>query len=354
MKRLICLILSLIIATQISTVASAENTVLTPYITKIVTALRAAEYIKNDLGLSQVDFSDISVANPLTTYEYTSAGFEENIVMYPLLVENTLVAWAVESSSGNSVTYQISTGLVNEINDFTDSYSNIAIIYDYNGCYLYKENELNMLNESSFNASNRKSLTADINVDFSSLNLYNINSYIALGYTPEISTRASYYTQLDVKFVTQRPPSDMCWAATIACIVNYVNGTNLNVLQVAIAHYGLSNFNQGLPSEDSADILSNTYDLPYTYRNSAPSDSVIMNNINKGFPIYASFKNQETGGRHAVTLYGYHIMAGYIFIMDPQSGSELATYDANLNKYKYVDTDDGVDFTFERASCRYW
>ena len=83
------------------------------------------------MGLDNVSFSEISVGERLHTYNYTSTGFEESWLTYPLFCNNNLFAVARETSGGH---FQITTALAEKIRE--SGKSNVAIVYDVNSCYL--------------------------------------------------------------------------------------------------------------------------------------------------------------------------------------------------------------------------
>lgn len=354
MKKIVSILLSIFLFLNLTIITNANTTSSSLPISEVVFSLRNIEPFKDSLGLSNVNFNNLYIANPLITYEYTDQGFASNIEMYPLLENNTIVAWAIENISGNNKSYQISSDLIHDINTTISTYNNIAILYDSVGCYLLHNSNITLLNKISLQIENRKILPSDITFILKEIELYTIKDCVKLNYSSSPQTRSSYYTELGVEFVSQRPPSNMCWAATIACIANYINGTNLVALNVAMSHYGMTNFNSTLPIGDEVDILSNTYNINYTHRNQRPSDNAIIKNINNNYPLYCIFKVPNSTIRHVVTLYGYHITAGYYFIMDPAFGNAMTTYDSSVGTHIYTSGYSGSVHTFESATCRYW
>ena len=75
-KRLICLVLCLITSTFLCVnVYSFEDSFI--YDKALVDALNDAENVKDELGLSNVDFSKFEISTPIQCYEYTDVGLVE-------------------------------------------------------------------------------------------------------------------------------------------------------------------------------------------------------------------------------------------------------------------------------------
>lgn len=142
----------------------------------------------------------------------------------------------------------------------------------------------------------------------------------------------------------------MCWAAAIACIVNCVSNKNLTAKDVAVREYGSTNYDQGMTTANSAKVLRNTYKLDYTYLNHAPSETVILENIQTGYPLYGSFIGDHVS--HAATIFGINVVSGYITVMDPMFGSATAYHSSD--GFSYVNTAMGKTITLDKTICSVW
>lgn len=303
------------------------------------------------MGLYDVNFSEITISNPVYTYEYTVEGLVQNNVMYPLKFNGNLVAWAIPLSDNSNSNYQITTALVNDVNLLLQDGTDFALIYDYDYCYLYNGSELFLLTETTYKVENRLMLNTDsVCVNDFNIQLTNIADSTSLNYYSQPTTRAQTYYSCPVNFVSQNPPSLLCWAASIACVVNYKKGTTYTAVQVAQKHYGNTDFNKGLPLGDEDNILISDYFLLYRYKNEVPGDGVIGKNIINDYPILATFKWSD--GYHLVVIYGINTISGYISIMDPEFGACSATISGS--SYKYVSAYSGTTLTLNRATCKYW
>lgn len=318
----------------------------------IIEALQNAEYIKDELGLDSFDFSEITISNPIYTYEYTNQGLLENNLMYPLKVDDVLVAWAIPLDDSSDTKYQITTALIYETNSVLQDNTNFALIYDYEYCYLYDGSEFYQLAEVTHNVENRSVLNVDnVYMDDFDIQLTNIDESVCLNYSFNQNTRVQTYYECPVGYVTQNPSPYLCWAATIASIVNYKKGTSYTAVDVAKKHYGNTNYNRTLTIGEEDNILISDYLLLYLHKDKIPGDSVIGKNIINDYPVYATFKNSN-GGYHAVVIFGINTISGYISVMDPLSGACSATISGS--GYRYVSVNSGVTFTLECATCRYW
>lgn len=302
-------------------------------------AISNIEMQKEQLGLDEVDFDDISVGQPLQTYIYTNNTFQKSHLMYPVISHEKLIMWAIEINGD----FQITSALVDELNKRIDINTPFTIVYDRNSVYLFYNNIFSKLKTSVMEDDSRAELDINLITDNIALQTTKLNENAIMKYSSPASSRAVIY-KCDVDFVSQNPPSDICWAATIACIANYRNGTSLTAVYVAKNHFG-DYYNQRIDSGLVPQIMSN-YDLYYIYRYQVPSDNVISENIRDGFPVYSIWNGG--GGRHAVCIYGINPISGYLYIMDPEYGFTSSV--AN----KYVSGYSGITLTLEQAVCHSW
>ena len=355
-KRLISIILVLsIFLSSTSTIFASNDNVEK---SKIINALRDTEFIKDDMGLSDVNFADFTISEPIYTYEYTPEGINENsFQLYPLKLDDKLTAWAIAFKTGNDISYQISTELVSEVVSVVQNNMQFAIIYDYDNCYLYDGSSLHLLKHSFEHTEKRLVLQSVSDIPSSSnIKLSCMDDSEILGYSTPISTRALTVYKCNVEYVTQHPYDNICWAATVACIVNYKLNKNLSAVDVAQVQYGLSNFDRTLAIGLERDLLSKTYGLPYTYQPHSTSASNILYNIQHDYPIFGTFKQSNTtkNSYHAATIYGINTSNSNIFIMNPTSGSCVGTYDGTQSTYKFISPATGNTFLYWSTDCVFW
>lgn len=324
-------------ALEVGSVLSAEES------KALNEALQIASVYADD-----VDYASLSIGGPIQTYEYMNQSFVESIVMYPLTVEGKLVLLAIK----NGDRFQITDALVDEINNVIDSSSRFTIIYDNKHCYLYVNNHFVLLCEDDDVAENRDALDVNgvlYNYAFATTTLADL---IRWEYEEVPSARVQKYYGVSVSYVPQ-VYNHICWAATVAMIVNCVKETDLTAVKVARAVYSWEKFDYGL-DRDKIPAVFAMYGLSYTYKDQIPNDNMILRNIMNGYPIYASFNKIETNTGHAGVIYGVNVTAGYIQVMDPAFGSISATYDLNEGTYTYISAKNGVTHVLHSASAYDW
>lgn len=337
-------VLGIISGTMVSGAALEAGSALTPEKSHALSeALQAASVYIDD-----IDLASLRVGQPIQTYEYVDQSFLEGIVMYPLTRDGELVLLAIE----NGAHFQITDALVDEISEAVDGTSRFSIVYDSKNCYLYVNNGFILLCENVEEATNRDVLDVSGGLNGHILSTTELTDLIEWEFEEAPFVRVQSYYSLPVSYVKQLY-SKTCWAASIAMIVNYINGTNLTDVLVARNVYSWENFNYYLARDKVPSVLA-LYDVTYTYKNQVPSDNVILRNIKNGYPIYASFNVVETNTGHAGVIYAVHVMAGYMYVMDPVIGATLLSYDTNRGSYVYADPTCGNTLVLACASAHDW
>lgn len=328
---------------------AAEANELTPSASEKAAVIATLQYVEEDksaFNLDGVEFSDLYIGNKIYAYEYTESGLDELYFTIPIFYHGEIIALATKVSENN---FQISGDLAYELNRVHDS--NIALVYDSNSVYTFNGDNFSLLDTSPVIISNRQSFQNGYpDMSANNVMLCDLNENVKLNYTPSVKTRVQTYFSCSVKYVPQKDYENLCWAATIACIVNYVDNKNLTVEDVAKKQFGSTKFDKGKTTAESAKVLRDTYNLNYTYLNSVPSDNIILENIQKGYPLYGSFGNDDIS--HAATVFGINVVSGYITIMDPMTGSHTV-YSKN-GTYSYINTTVGEEIFFDKTICSIW
>ena len=354
MKKIISFMLAIVMIVSMSAISVSASAVHAET-SGIVNALNSVECVKDQLGLASVDFEQLSYStNHIYAYDYTSDGLVYNSEFIPIMYDNSLIGWVIKATNEANTVYQFSTAFVDQVNSIVSSNMNIAFIYDYNSSYLYDGNQLHKLSDRSLLVESRSVINTVDSLDITDVTLNGLSGYIDLEYSSlTTNARTPIYYSCDVSFVTQNPPSNMCWAASAACIANYLNGTSHTATSVAQDWYNTTTYdeyNRSLTLGLQDDVLSD-YGVSYTYKNQVPSDGIILNNICNGYPVQATFK--WSNGYHDVVIYGINAIGGYIYIMDPEYGFCGTTYSASSG-HTYVSGYSGVTLTLNRATCKYW
>lgn len=183
------------------------------------------------------------------------------------------------------------------------------------------------------------------------LELTKLCSCTNLNYLPDVSEkeRIQTYFSCDVKYVTQNPYNQICWAASTAMIVNYLKGTSYTAVDVAKAKLG-NDFNQGLDTDRVVVFMNDTYEIGYSYHDIGPSEAAVLENIKAGYPLYASAS--INGSSHAVVIFAVNPVLGYFSFFDPLQGA-VSVY-SNGSSNSFVDENTGKTYTFLRTICKKW
>ena len=320
---------------------------------KIIDALRYIEEDKENFDLGDVNFESIEVGESIYAYEYTDMGFDKIGEVCPLIADGQLIATTIRVGDNG---YSIETSLAQAINK-TDC-KNIALVYDCDSCYLYDGLDFTLLGQSGIMVSERALLDRTKAAYYSNgLIAQNISNSVLLGYSSPSSAlqlNTQTYFSCNVSYVIQLPFSNICWAATTATILNYLNGTSTTAAGINMEYFDSSAVvDEGVSPSSVKSFMQNNYNLSYTYNNYVPSASAILTNIVDGYPIYGSFHfTSNGGGYHACTIYGNNPISGYISVMDPQFGSTSAV--STGSSYSYVSAYAFNTLTLARAICHTW
>lgn len=291
-------------------------------ISSLASTLSEIEAYKFSVGLDDVDFSSLSICQPISFYEAVNGTIQEIEPRYPILDQHSDIRMLAYDIGAESMI--VTTALAEQINDAVNDGNQIAVVYDSNGCYLLQSSgDLIKVGESSYTVSTRDSLKDSSRIDASDAafsELDEIGSIDALASSLSRSTRSI----IQVGYVTQNPPSNICWAACVASIANYRNGGSKTAKSVAQAYYG-SSYNLPLQNIMIPAVLAANGVNGYTYYTSWPSDSTINSNLDSGYPLVGILSvNGNTQSTHAVVVHGCTTSIS-IFVMDPEFGFTTAS-----------------------------
>lgn len=162
---------------------------------------------------------------------------------------------------------------------------------------------------------------------------------IAESYIPKFSTNTSnsFSCFKTMKLYNAKGQGNygMCWAASVATIVNYLKGSNITAKQVC-NKMGIG-YNEGGTINDKQKALKK-YSINYNHINqSTISWSKVKSNVNNKKPIAISASANSGKNWHAVTIIGYqnYKVNDYIVIWNSglnggNGGSQVIYY---YNKY---------------------
>lgn len=365
-KKIISVLLCAAMSLSIFTASvSAKEMILEPTSDNegIIEALHLIEPVKENYGLTDEDLINMKIADPIKTYEYTSGGLSFLRNYIPLISSNGLSAWAIEDTEDDEVFYQISTAYVDEINKTVDNTTQFVLIYDQNSCYLFDGLSLHKL--GSFEDIDGRLILTENTLNASAVELSSLSKTCDLGYTHRpvaygavlpvetYKCNVSHVTQIGYDYST------LCWAASIACIVNYVKGFNYTAWDVFIANESSTDKYNRLPYKKEVEVLQG-YGLSYQCKGYVPSLSIIEKNIQNNYPLYGylTYRDEADGKEkaHACTIYGcsrnnQDITLSCIYVMDPEFDFATAWYSSGT--YKYTSGYSGVELKLYSTTCRY-
>ena len=353
MKRMLCIVLAFLLCLGTVSVAFANTDKSAPAAhAEIAQSLSRVEPNKELVGLENVDFSNLAVGNEIKLYEYTTVGFVELRSSYPLFYQGEIVALAIETDVQQ---YQIAAEIGQLINEL--QLESLAVVYDRVGVYAYDGQRFYLLKENPLEVENRLSVSIGSVPDTTAITVSNLGNGIPLNYVsnPNNNTRSGVMASCAINHVSQLPYKNICWAAVIASIVNFRNGTNLTAAKVAQNYYGLpeSSFNQGLQNLYVQTVLESYGVYGYQFYSAEfPDAGIIYNNLNAGYPLYTGIGNGEDAW-HAVTVFSIHMLDGYVIVMDPLEANYQYSYYAN-GVFSYYSPTMGMNVELMYACCRYW
>lgn len=299
----------------------------------LIDALSEIEPQKDAWGLTDVDFTKLNIGLPIQTYNYVEGMLESSHVMYPLTAAGRLVLWAIPIGGQ----FQITNGLVSEINTAIDFNSPLALIYDASNAYIYSDQSFSLLKHFEQEIESRGVLNTNTRLTVQGINTVSLSQNTFLGYVntnTDMQRAIPMNFSCNVSYVTQHPYNKLCWAASVACIVNHVNGTSLDAVTVAKRYFGNTDFNRDIGPDNLTEKIQG-YGLSY-YQTCIGGnvDNKIIDSILADNPVGAVF-DVINGPYHAGVIYSINVISGRIQVMDPEFGMTTASL-SETNDYVYV------------------
>lgn len=268
---------------------------------------------------SDLSYTNITLGNSIPTYI-----IEDDIIKisevqsYPLLDNNTVIGFISSYSKNNSTPSITFTTAYNKIlNDFINSYSEIALIGNGKDFIVISKYSSSALIGNNFNFTQSDIIQYATIKKYSDINITKSNSR-----SNKASVISANGNGLSVPIKKQQNPY-ICWAACVASVGQYKTGLNKDSLYVA----------QTLGNTGGGTIIdiSNALSLIYNLKSTAYSGSFYFNNlktqIDSNKPVIGGFVSSSSG--HAVVLSGYNSSsssASFAY-MDPWDG---AMYTSNI------------------------
>lgn len=342
MKKIVSIILSVLMSLQLGITAFAsEGSALDAFSTEEQETLEVLlSDVINDIFPQTRSSQEVLLGEEIYSYEYVNGNVEKmDYHVYPIFINGTLSMFAYRVPNENGeYDIQLTEALVDELRA-SNSGEEIALLYDAEHCFMVTKNTMTPLVEFSQIVDDRDRVESDdITRDQMEFNVLHASD--TLSPQESVSQRSTNASKsLSVPFVSQNPPSSICWAASMASIGNYLNSASYSAQTVAQKVYG-SNWNRGATISTAVNALRSTYGISYAVGAGRPSLSKIELNINSGYPVYSTWS--YSGGSHATVIRGYTSVSS-IYVMDPEFGFTTATN--KLSGFQYVSGYSGVTLT---------
>lgn len=293
------------------------------------------------LGIEQQAFEELYIGNPIHSYEYIDGEYQAtNYLLYPIMVDDKILLWAnrIVQEDGTAI-IQLTSELSKEVTESGLFGEEIALLYDMEDVYIITKESSRVLYNYGYSIETRDNYARN-DVVYTKL-----SKVACLNYRPNMARASSAY--LSVPMVYQGEGTDICWAASMACIGNYLTSSNYTAEDVARAYYGNEDWNRGATTSQAVAALYQVYNVEYEKRENVPSDTVLYSNLLEGYPIYAYW--DANGLKHATVIRGI-VTGSYIQIMNPAS-SFMVAYKSG-DTYTYVGVNSSVTNILQHCATK--
>ena len=288
---------------------------------------------KGSWGLYNVNFNELNIGAAVHTYNYVEGTFVRSHDMYPLTVDDRLVLWAIPINGQ----FQITRSLVSEINTFIDFNTPLALVYDASNAFAYSNQSFLILKCFDEVIESRDVLNTNVRIGVQGIDTVSLSENVCLGYEGNnqgMPRTTPANISCNVSYVTQHPYKKLCWAASVASIVNYKKGTSLDAPTVAKKYYGNTGFDQSIGEDNLTEKIKGYGLNDYQFSNYGYFDNKILSSIRADYPVGGAF-DVVGGAYHATVIFGINVIAGRIQVMDPEFGRTTATL-SSTGDYTYV------------------
>lgn len=266
-------------------------------------------------NISETNKNKLILESPFVLYDKDETVWDE-IYYYPISykdkiilvmsVINTTAGWALSASEE----------FVKELNDLEYQKDSVNTF-----CYDNDRNQIKPVELNTVSDITNNDIMNMQPIDIAKIKMKSNLLSIKEGYTPSYSfniTTGSDVGQIFKLYNRQGQGNlNICWAASVATIVNYLQGKNLSAKKVCDDN-GYSYVGQNISVKSK--VLKN-YGIIYSIQMSALSWKVVIKNVEQKQPVAMS-TFRSNGDGHAVTLIGYRFRNGNKYIVLWNSGNE--------------------------------
>lgn len=292
------------------------------------------------------NISSYYLGNPIYSYECIDGDLVElNYLTYPIYNDNDIVSLAlkIEQEDGTFI-MQITDCFVGEFIECDLLNEKIVLIYDKYNAYVMTENDVSVISTYSYPIDYRDVFNND--EVYNSIILNEVTKVKTIDFTNnqvQPCSSNAYSASLPVSYVTQLPDDQICWAASTACIGNYLTGNSKTAVEIAQSVFG-TDYNKAASIATAQGALRNNYSVDYQFYQdwTAPTDELLYANLYSGYPVFGRFEKLSDTNIHHLTVISGILEDSHVIIMDPMFGFTLA-YKSD-GKYTYVSNYSGSTF----------
>lgn len=268
---------------------------------------------QEDYSFSISDKNKLNLESPFVIYDKNETIWDE-VYYYPISYKDNIILVMSVINTTEGWTLSASQELIKQLNNLEYQKNSVNVFYRDN------DNQIKQLESNDVsNAINNHTINMQP-IDIAEVKKESNSCNIKEGYTPSYSfnlTTGSDIGQILKLYNRQGQGNlDICWAASVATIVNYLQGKNLSAKKVCDDN-GYKYVGHDISVKSKA---LKYYGIHYSIQTSALSWKTVIKNIENKQPIAMStFSN---GSGHAVTLIGYRFRNGNKYIVLWNSGNE--------------------------------
>jgi len=281
--------------------------------------VKMAEKYYSDCRL--IKAAKVKVEKPFFVYNYVEKT-KYAIYNYPVSYNGKVVFIVCVAKVDGEWSLSISQENIDFLNKINYSKENGKYIFFTDGENLFAQSQCMIYSESAFGYSkwNRsfEEKKEIINKETKCLDEINVDSNdnnILDDYSRKYAINTADHVRLSLYNKRGQGNLPICWAASVATMANYINGTKITAGDVCMALK--HDYDGASPAYVNSRLSSFGIDYRSFIKESA-SWTTIKKNINGKWPLYMSSKN-SSGNGHATVLYGYQIISGkkYVVIWNP-------------------------------------
>lgn len=302
-----------------------------------------------ELCIDVNDLEKVSIGTPYIVYDVADT-VQDEVYHYPIINDNdgnvVLIVDVMGTTDGWH--YDISTEYVSELNDidyaeqdyiFYGTEENIVAenagtkehFSGYDNKKEIKEFESSGFYDKVESISERVDSLQKTNTDIQ------MEEELKATYTPQVvDVEVGIGKKCELYNRQTQGKWGLCWAASVATIANYLNGTNYTPFQIANTE-GIG-YDEGAYNSEALKAM-NDFGVPYNTIGPTLSWTDIVSKISLKTPIY--MYSTRDGGAHATVLYGYKYKNGtqYLAMWNPGTNqvgaTEVIAFDSNATTFSY-------------------